>query len=477
MTAMSDPLRKDVVVIGGGPAGQKAAIQSAKEGKSVLLVDRSTEVGGECVHRGTIPSKTLRETAVTLEALRRRTEGVLQVELAADMKVASLMKRLRSVLSGHQHYMRDQLERNGVELQCGKARVTGANEVTVEEPGGGDQVVTAEWIVIATGSRPRRPSDINVDHEHILDSDSILSMIYLPSSLTVLGAGVIACEFASIMAALGVDVTLVDSHSRPVGFLDSDLTDRFLLSFERAGGTFLGNRNIKSVQFNGVSAVEVSFEEGGVVRSEKVLFALGRQACLEGLGLEQIGVEITDRGYLKVDASFRTSVPSIIGIGDVIGPPGLAATAMDQGQRAMRLAFGLEVAGSAHHVPIGIYTIPEMAGVGLTAEAARKQEGDIIEARAPFCELARGQITGNTDGLLKLVFDATGDRLLGAHIVGEGATELIHIAQMALYGGMGLDALLENTFNFPTLGEAYRVAALDAFGQLVRRRQQAARAA
>ena len=466
---MSQRVQADFVVIGGGPAGQKAAVQAAKEGHSVALVDLANEVGGECVRRGTIPSKTLRETAVTLTALRSRTEGVLDIGLAPDLKVASLMRRLRSVLTGHQSYMRDQLERNGIALHCGKARLVGRNEIRVEEPGAGTVTFEAGRVVLATGSRPRRPDWLHVDHEHVLDSDSILSLIYLPSSLVVLGGGVIACEFASVMAALGVDVTMVDKYDRPLGFLDPELTDRFLSAFERAGGTFLGGRETESVAFDAISSVETRFADGSVLKSEKVLCALGRVACVEGLGLEEVGVEVTERGFVSVDEDFVTSVPEILAVGDVVGPPALAATAMDQGRRAVRRALGLETVGRAEHVPVGIYTIPELASVGLTEAAVKREGGEALVGRAPFSELARGQITGNVDGLLKLVFDGTGKRLLGAQVVGEGATELVHVAQMALYAGLGVDALLENTFNFPTLGEAYRVAALDVRGQLARR--------
>ncbi|MFT5289251.1 MAG: NAD(P) transhydrogenase [Planctomycetota bacterium] len=474
---MDNCLQRDVVVIGGGPAGQKAAMQAAKEGRSVMIVDRIQELGGECVQRGTIPSKTLRETAVTLTALKSRTEGVLQVDLGEDLKVTSLMKRLRSVLAGHQDYMRQQIDRNGIEVFNGKARISGPKEVTVEKPGGGSLVVHSDLIVIATGSRPRSPDFLEIDHDHILDSDSILSIIYLPKSLTVLGGGVIACEFATIMTALGVDVTIVDRHDKPMGFLDSELTDRFLAAFERSGGTFMGNRNPTSVVFDGVSSVEVRFEDGACLRSERVLCALGRQACIAGLGLEDVGVEITDRGYVGVDENFVTSVEGILAVGDVVGPPGLAATAMDQGQRAMRHALGLPLPRSGALVPLGIYTIPEMGGIGQTEAEARKEHGEILIGRAFFHELARGQITGNTEGLLKLVFDARGERLLGAHIVGEGATEIIHVAQMAMHGNMGLDDFLENTFNFPTLGEAYRVAAIDAHGKLAKRQDKAAKEA
>ena len=320
-------------------------------------------------------------------------------------------------------------------------------------------------IVVATGSRPRRPPDVPVDHERILDSDSILSMPYLPGSLTVLGAGVIASEFASIFQTLSVRVTMIDRGERPLPFLDAELTGRFVSHFERDGGRFVPCSRATRVACDPLGPVETTLDNGVVVRSEKVLVALGRSACIQGLDLDAAGVAVNERGFITVDEHCRTSTPSVYAVGDVIGPPALAASSMEQGRRAVRHALGLELGPPSETVPIGVYTIPEMASVGLSEADAVAREGAALVGRSRFAELARGQINGDCEGLLKLVADASGTRLLGAQIVGEGATELIHLAQLALLGQLDVDAFVDNIFNFPTLAEGYRVAALEIAGK------------
>ena len=453
----------DFLVIGGGPAGQKAAVQAAKVGERVLVVERGV-VGGECVQRGTIPSKTLRESALHLSGLRARAVGILD-ELAADTPIKSLMRRLDDVLKGHQDFMSDQLERNGIDVIRGRAKFLSENEVEITKSDGSTRVARAETIIVATGSRPRKPDDIPVDHEHILDSDSILSLIYLPKSLTVMGAGVIACEFATIFQALGVEVTMIDRRSKPLGFLDPEIIGLFLARFKAMGGRFIPDAHTKRVEFDGMAAVEVELESGEVLKSEKALVALGRTASVNGLGLEAAGIELSDRGFIPVDEFCRSSVEHIYAIGDVVGPPALATASMEQGRRAARHALGLETQGRIDLIPVGVYTIPEIASVGLTeAQVVDKGEKPII-GRARFEEIARGQISGERDGLLKLVCDPSGRRLLGAHVIGAGATDLVHLAQLAMIGEMPIDTFVDNIFNFPTMAECYRVAALDVVGR------------
>lgn len=462
----------EVLVLGAGPAGHKAAIQAAKAGKQVLLVDRDPTAGGECVQRGTIPSKTLRESAAYLIGLRARSEGVIEVSVPAQTKVASLMRRLKSVRASHERYLDQQLARNSVQRLRGRARFVAPDSVEVRSPDRSVRRVRAEVIVIATGSRPRQPENVPVDHEHVLDSDSILSLIYLPESLTVLGGGVIACEFASIFAALGVQVTLVDAGRRPLAFLDPELTAQYLAGFERMGGRFLAGRKLCGVRWDG-SAVVAEFEGSEPLRSEKLLCALGRMANVQDLGLDAAGIALTPRGHIPVDANLRTCVGHIYAVGDVVGPPALAATAIDQGRRAVRHALGLPLEQAGELVPVGIYTIPEIASVGLTEEQAVAKHGSAFVGRARFDELARAHINGQTDGLLKLVADPAG-KIVGAHIVGEAAIELVHVAQMALVGGLTLEAFVDHVFNFPTMAEAYRVAAIDAAAQQAAARRQAA---
>jgi NAD(P) transhydrogenase len=458
----------DWVVIGAGPAGQKAAIQGAKDGLRVLIVDQGRAPGGECVNRGTIPSKTLRETAQHYAALERRSAGALHCQLSPDVQLAGLMLRLDEVRDAHARTLSSQLLRNGVEFRQSRARFVGVRELELRTPGGGRSIVTADKMFIAVGSRPRTPDDVPVDHELVLDSDSILSLVYLPRSLVVLGAGVIAVEFASIFASLGVEVTIVDRYTHPIGFMDPDLCRGFVRAFEARGGRFLGNTKYKRVQGDGLGQVEVELESGEVLRAEKVLSALGRVANLKGLVLEATGLAPTERGHLGVDSHGETKVPGIYACGDVVGPPALASTSMEQGRRAARHAIGRPVPDEElGMVPCGIYTIPELASVGLTEAQAREKHGAILIGRAAFSELARGMIQGADEGFLKLITDPTGTRILGCHVLGDGAAELVHLAELAMLGGLPVDTFVDRTFNFPTLAEAYRVAALDVLAQRV----------
>jgi NAD(P) transhydrogenase len=434
----------------------------------VLLVESGHKVGGACVHQGTIPSKTMREVAAHLLGLRERVAGGFQLDLPADMRINALLRRLSEVVGAHERFMADQVERNGITIAHGRARFESADALQVQTVRDGVHRVTGDVFVIATGSRPRAPADFAVDHEHVLDSDSILSLTWLPRSLCVLGGGVIASEYASIFAALGVEVTIVDRAPRPLMFLDEALSQRFIERFERFRGCqYLGSRTIRSVAFDGQDQVEVVLEDGECVRADKVLCALGRVANLDRLDVRAAGLETDSRGLLPVDGFLRTAVPHIYAVGDVIGAPALASAAMEQGRRAVRHALGLPLCDSASTLPIGIYTVPEISTVGMSKAEVVAAHGSAICGEARFDEVARAWIAGCTEGHLELVCDPTGTRVLGAQVFGEGATELIHVAQMAIIGNVPVDALVENIFNFPTLHEAYRVAALD----VVRRRE------
>lgn len=461
----------DLVVIGGGPAGQKAAIQGAKAGARVLLIERAKSTGGACVRYGTIPSKTLRETALSLGKFRKLTAHVLQVELPAHLQLSSLMDRKDQVITAHEHYMHAQLARNGIALQQGIARFTSSETLEVSLLDGRKLNVLSKYFVIAAGSTPRTPDNVPVDHEHILDSDSLLSLSYLPESLVVLGAGVIACEYASIFAALGVKVTIVDKGARPLGFMDEELVALFVKELREAGGDFLGQRNLKSVGFDGLTSVETELENGEVLKSEKLFCALGRVSPVAGLGLDAAGVKVSARGLIEVDNHLRTSVPNIYAAGDVIGPPALASTSMEQGRRAACHALGLALSPQGELAPAGIYTIPELGSIGLTEDQARERYGDVLVGRAKFEEVARGQISAAENGLLKLVAHPETGVLLGAHAAGESATELVHIGQMAIIAGLSFETFIDTVFNFPTFAEAYRVAAFDL------QKQQRARSA
>jgi len=452
--------RFDLIVIGGGPAGHKAAIQAAKVGQRVLLADMQQAVGGECVHRGTIPSKTLRQTALGLWETSRLVPKMFESSMGGGVKVESLMRNLDSVRDAHVQFMSNQLTRNGIVRWRGRAKFHSEHEVSVKGPELSERLAYGDKFVIATGSRPRIPDNIPVDHENILDSDSILSLIYLPSSLTVIGSGVIACEFATIFAALGVDVTIVDKYERPLGFMEAELVECFLKSFRSMGGTFLPKREIERVEWDGLSAVVTTLESGEVIRSEKMFVAQGRIARVNTLNLEAAGVEVSKRGTIVVNEFCQSSAAHVYAAGDAIGPPALAAASMEQGRRAALHACGLPVPKEGSTLPVGIYTIPEMASVGMTEEQAIAEHGAAVVGRSHFAELARGQICGDTDGMIKLVADPSGKTLLGAHIVGHGATELIHVAQMAIQSKSAVDVFVDSTFNFPTMAEGYRVAAI-----------------
>jgi len=451
----------DVVVIGSGPAGQNAVVEAASHGARVLVVERERSVGGACVQYGTIPSKTLRETAVTLTAFRRRSGGVYDIRHDSQLNVASLMTRLEEVVQAHQASTQQSLELSGVERAQGKASFVSPHEIAIEHLSGEVTHVNSKYVVVATGSRPRDPSHVAVDHENILDSDSVLSMTYLPQSIVVQGGGVIACEYASTFASLGVQVTIIDKWPTPLGFLDAELVDVFLSELRSKGGVFRGNCNVTSIDWDGVSSVRVQLEDGEVLTADKALIAQGRVANLETLQIQNAGLQASDRGLLDVNEFCQTSVAHIYAVGDTIGPPALASASMEQGRRAMCHACSGQPHPSSALIPSGIYTIPEMATVGLTEQQAIKEHGGAMVGSVEFNRLARAHIMASSGGLLRLVSDAQGKKLLGVQIAGDGATELIHLGQMALLNHMNVDAFITTVFNFPTMAEAYRLAALE----------------
>lgn len=450
----------DLIVIGSGPGGQKAAEQATKFGLKVAIVERERDVGGTCVHLGTIPSKTLREAALTISTLKRNAD-VFDFKLKDDMEVSTLMRRLDSVLQSYTAFIASHLGHTGGKVFLGRASFLDEHTVLVTTVRGKKISLHGENIVIATGSHPRTPPNIPVDHEHILDSDSILSMIYLPRTLTVIGAGVIASEYASIFSLLGVKVTMIDRTPRPLMFMESDLTKTFLEHFTRNGGTYIGNTTVDRVEWNGTQ-VRTILENGEELLSDKTLVAQGRLANTRALQLQNINLELGRNGTIPVDEHYRTAIPHIYAVGDVIGPPSLASVSMEQGRRAVCAIRGEKQRYKISLVPIGIYAVPELSSVGLSEQQAREEYGnDILIGRAPFESVARGQIAGIQEGMLKMIADPDGKKILGVHIVAEGATDLIHVGEMAILNDNGVDTFLENILNFPTLGEAYRIAAID----------------
>lgn len=450
----------DYIVIGTGPGGQEAALEASKHGYRVAIIEKERFIGGACVHRGTIPSKTLRETAFNISKIKQSAIG-FSFQLPEGTQVESLMTRKDSVLNAHVEYMTKHLKDKNITHYRGRASFVTEHEIQVMRIDGELEFLTADKIIIATGSRPRHPENIPVDHENILDSDSILSMIYLPTSMTILGGGVISCEYATFFAVLGVKVTIIDTSDRPLRFLEPELTEKFIADFESMGGTYLGEEQIKSVEWDGVSNVRTNLESGKVVDSAKLLVALGRLANIEILKPEKVGIKLSNRGQVLVNEFYQTNLKHIYAVGDIIGFPSLASCSLEQGRRAISHSVGEVPKTDFSTIPMGIYTIPEISSVGLNQTDAIKQHDAVTVGYASFDEIARGQISGIQNGLLKLIADKEGKKLLGVHIIGEGATELIHLGQMAILANFDIDVFIENVMNFPTLAEAYRVAALD----------------
>jgi len=456
----------DVIVIGSGPGGQKAAVQASNAGLKVAIVERERKIGGTCVHHGTIPSKTLREAALTITTLKRNAD-VFEFKLKDDMEVSTLMRRLDRVLSSYTDFIAEYMRVNKITHYHGRAKFLDETTIQISSVKGGNTTLKTKNVVIATGSRPRTPPDIDIDHENILDSDSILSMIYLPRSLAVVGGGVIAAEYASIFSLLGVKVTMFDRTPRPLNFMEPELTSKFLDHFTRNGGTYIGETKYASIKWDGSAQVITKLENGMEIRSDKMLVAQGRIANTESLGLDSFDFELGRNGTIPVNEHYQTPIPNIYAVGDVIGPPSLASVSMEQGRRAICHVLGANPGSKIELVPMGIYAVPELSSVGLSEQEAREQYGDgILVGRASFDEVARGQIAGIQDGLLKMIADPEGKKILGVHIVAEGATDLIHVGQMAIINNNDVSAFLQNVFNFPTLGEAYRIAALNILNKL-----------
>ena len=457
----------DIVVIGSGPAGQNAALEGAERGARVLIIEQEPQVGGACVQYGTIPSKTLRETALTLTAFQRRSGDVYRITRDAELSICSLMKRLNEVVTAHQETTRRFLEQAKIERVYGRATFVSPHEISISNVRGERSVVHTTSVIVATGSRPRTPPNVDVDHENILDSDSILSMTYLPQSIVILGGGVIACEYASTFASLGVKVTLLDKAPMPLGFLDAELVEFFLRQLTRNGGEFRGQTEIDCVNWDGVSSVHTKLKSGEIITSDKAFVALGRIANLDMLAIDRAGLQTTDRGLLKVNEFCQTNVAHIYAAGDTIGPPALASASMEQGRRAACHALSGKMHTGIGSLPAGIYTIPEIATVGLNEEQAMQKVGSPVVARVNFDQVARAHIMASTSGMLKLIADDRGDKLLGVQIAGDGATELVHLGQMAIIGNMSVETFANSTFNFPTMAEAYRIAALEIINSRV----------
>ncbi|MES1200125.1 MAG: Si-specific NAD(P)(+) transhydrogenase [Pseudomonadota bacterium] len=460
--------RFDLIVIGSGPAGRRAAVQAAKLKKSVLVVEKGRRVGGVCVHTGTIPSKTLRETVLNLSGWRERGFYGRGYRVKESISAEDLRQRLAITLNHEVEVLEDQFSRNNVTCVTGPARFIGPRAVEVVTEQGEVKHFGAENIIIAVGTEPHRPANVPFDGEFIVDADEILDLRRVPRSIAVIGASVIGIEYATIFSALDVKVTVVDPNTGMLGFIDRELIDEFAHDLRDRGVTLRFQSKAKQIERVG-DACLVSLEDGRQIWAEMVLFAAGRKGATDKLDLAAAGLAHDERGRIAVDpATFRTTQPHIFAVGDVIGFPSLASTSMEQGRIAACHAFGAPAHAPPEFFPYGIYSVPEISTVGMTEEQVREKGIPYECGVARFRETSRGHIMGISSGFMKLIFALDTRRLLGAHIVGEGATELIHIGQAVLNLGGTLNYFVENTFNYPTLAEAYKIAALDAFNRMPR---------
>ena len=456
----------EMLVIGSGPSGRRAAVQSAKLGKSVLVVDKGRRLGGVSVHTGTIPSKTLRETVLNLSGWRERGFYGRGYRVKQDISAHDLISRLHKTLDHEVEVLQHQFMRNSVKNMHAVARLTGPNRASLTTETGETSEIEFSNALISVGTRPHRPDNIPFDQNRIFDSDEILDMKTLPRTLTVIGGGVIGVEYATIFSALDVPVTLIEPRETILDFVDRELVDDFIHQMRDRGMTVRLGSAVKDIVVK-PTGVEVSLADGRLVKSDVLLYAAGRTGNVGSLGLESVGIEIDNRGRIKVDPiTFQTSVPHIYAAGDVIGFPSLASTSMEQGRVAACHAFGITLPPPPETFPYGIYAVPEISTVGLSEEQVRETGVAYECGVARFRETSRGHIMGVNSGFLKLIFSIETRRLLGAHIVGEGATELIHIGQAVINLHGTVDFFVNNTFNYPTLAEAYKIAGLDAWNRM-----------
>lgn len=455
----------ELLVIGSGPAGQKAAIQAAKLGKKVALVERRNMVGGVCTNTGTIPSKTLREAVLYLTGMHQRAVYGSSYRVKDEIGIEDLFQRTHHVIEREIDTIRDQLTRNHVQIASGEGRFVDPHTVAVRTAHDEERMLSAESIIIAVGTRPARPPDVAFDDRNVIDSDGILGLARIPGSLVVVGAGVIGIEYASMFAGLGCKVTVVEKRTKLLDFCDEQIVEALQYHLRELGVTFRFNESVVGVELHDGGAV-TELESGKRIPSDAVFYAAGRQGATDGLGLAEAGLEADDRGRIVVDRTFRTSVPHIYAVGDVIGFPSLAATAMEQGRLAACCALGVKCGALSEHLPIGVYTIPEISYVGRTEEQLTQDRVPYEIGVSRWKELARGQIIGDPNGLLKLLVSADDHKILGVHIFGSGATELVHIGQTVMALGGTVDFLVDSVFNYPTLAESYKVAALDASNKL-----------
>lgn len=455
----------DLIVIGSGPAGQKGAIAAAKVGKKVAVIDQKSMIGGVSVHRGTIPSKTLREVIIYLSGIRQRAFYGKDYAVKEEISSDDLNTRIRLVEGREMEVVNDQLKRNGIHLYFGSARFRDEYTVEIDDEEGGT-VLKGEHFLIACGTRPADNPDIPFDGETIINVDEILRLKQMPKEMIVVGAGVIGLEYASMFSAMDVKVTLVEKHSTILPFVDYEIVERLMFHLRNQNTVFRLGESIAKVVKNEEGFVEAHLESGKILKAETFLYAVGRQANSDTIHLDVLGIDADERGRISVNENFQTQLPHVYAAGDVVGFPALAATSMEQGRLAACRMFGAPAQYVPELLPYGIYTIPEISMIGKTEQELTAQKIPYEVGVSKFVELARGGIMGVELGLLKLLFDPKSHKLLGVHIIGETATELIHIGQAVISFGGTIEYFRDTVFNYPTLAEAYKVAALDGLNRM-----------
>jgi NAD(P) transhydrogenase len=456
--------RVDLAVLGTGPAGHYGAIQAAKLGKKVVAIERLDRVGGVSATTGTLPSKSLREATLHLTGLRQRAFYGMNYTVKDNLTVQDLVASTAQVIRNETSVFEAQLKRNGVRLLRGSGRFAGPHRIAVETSHGPEEI-EADVVLIAVGSRPAHPPNLAFDGRKIIDSSQILNLPALPSRLMVVGAGIIGIEYACIFAALGVEVTVVDQCEEILEFVDRQILDNLRYQMQNRDVEFRLGEEVVGLELAGAEVVAVT-RSNKRLRSDCLLYSVGRQTNADSLDLAAAGLTHDERGRIRTDGNYQTTVPHIYAAGDVIGFPALAATSREQGRRAICHAFGVACERSTSGVPLGIYAIPEISMIGPTEKQLTLEGVPFEVGIARYREIARGQILGDTDGMLKLLFHRESLKLLAVHIVGEGATELIHIGQAVHAFGGTLPYFVNAVFNYPTLAECYKVAALDGMNRI-----------
>ena len=455
----------DLVVIGSGPAGEKAAIEASKMRKSTAIVERHSVQGGVCIHTGTLPSKTLRETVLYIAGLRQRSVYGFVGGVKPNVTVKELMYRKGQVIQQELDVIQQHMALHRIEVIHGNGVLVDPHTVLVTDRLGNTRELKSDVVVISTGTHSYHPPNIEFDNRFIYDGETIIDIDILPRSLTIVGGGVIGCEYASIFAHIGVRVTIVDDREYLLAFLDREISDALVYLMRKYGVSMILGDGASDVKVENNQVVCIT-KSGRRVVSDRLMYAAGREGNTRGIGLEELGIETNEKGMIKVDNLYRTSVPNVYAVGDVIGFPALASVSMDQGRLAAIHAFRKGDTTCINHIlPFGIYTIPEVSMVGETERTLSNAGVEYEVGVARYFELARGQIINDHDGMLKLLFDPASHKLLGVHIVGERATELIHIGQAVMSHNGTIEYFVETVLNYPTLSEAYKLAALDGLSK------------